>query len=215
MILNDVANGASLFIKAAATIDAEFLGHRDLHALDVVVVPDGLEQRIGKAHDEQVLYRLFAEKMVDAKNAGFVEDIVQRRVECLSGCEIAAKRFLNDDSCALRASRRAEPGGYGLEHVWRNGEIIQWVGSGTEHRADSGVRRSFAIIAVDIGDPRREALEHRFVNRSMMLQTVAGPRTELVDGPSRSRDANHRHFQLAAFGHRHQRGKDLLVRQVA
>ena len=36
MILHDVADGADLFVELAASVDAAVLGHRHLHALDVI-----------------------------------------------------------------------------------------------------------------------------------------------------------------------------------
>ena len=58
--------------------DAEALGHRDLHVLDVVAVPDRLEERVGEAEVEDVLHRLLAEVVVDAEDALLGEDAVQR-----------------------------------------------------------------------------------------------------------------------------------------
>ena len=46
MVLNDVANRASLFVKRAAALNSEVLGHRDLHALDMVAIPERLEEGI-------------------------------------------------------------------------------------------------------------------------------------------------------------------------
>src|SRR5579872_5781479 len=42
MILDDVADGARLFIKLAPSLNAKCLRHRDLYAFDVIAVPDRL-----------------------------------------------------------------------------------------------------------------------------------------------------------------------------
>jgi hypothetical protein len=68
VVLHDVADGADLVVEAAAALDAEGLGHGDLHALDVVAVPDRLEERIGEAEDHQVLDGFLAQIVVDAKD---------------------------------------------------------------------------------------------------------------------------------------------------
>ena len=64
--------------RTAAALDAEALGHRDLHALDVVAVPDRLEERVGETEVHQVLHRLLAEVVVDAEDRRLREDRVQR-----------------------------------------------------------------------------------------------------------------------------------------
>jgi hypothetical protein len=49
MVLHDVAYRADRVVEAAASFDAKALGHRDLHVVDVVAIPDRLEERIGEA----------------------------------------------------------------------------------------------------------------------------------------------------------------------
>ena len=41
MVLHHVAQRAGLLVVAAAALDADRLGHRDLHVVDEVAVPDG------------------------------------------------------------------------------------------------------------------------------------------------------------------------------
>ena len=48
VVLDDVADGARLLVELAAPLHTERLGHRDLHALDVVLVPDRLEEGVGE-----------------------------------------------------------------------------------------------------------------------------------------------------------------------
>ena len=66
MVLDHVAQHAGLVVVAAALADVDFLGHGDLHVVDVVAVPHRLENRVGEPQHEQVLHRLFAEIVVDA-----------------------------------------------------------------------------------------------------------------------------------------------------
>jgi hypothetical protein len=65
VVLDHVAQAAALLVVAGARADPEVLGHRDLHAVDEVAVPDRLEDRVGEALDQQVLHRLLAEVVVD------------------------------------------------------------------------------------------------------------------------------------------------------
>ncbi len=83
VVLHDVAQRTDLFVELAPPFDAERFGHRDLHGVDVVVVPHGLEQRVREAEDEQVLDRLLPEEVVDAIDGGLVEGGVKDRVQLL------------------------------------------------------------------------------------------------------------------------------------
>ena len=77
VVLHHVADGARLVIIAAARADAEAFGHGDLDVVDIVAVPDRLEDAVAKAEDEDVLHRLLAQVVVDAVDLLLVEDAVQ------------------------------------------------------------------------------------------------------------------------------------------
>src|SRR6266852_5971861 len=78
--------------------DGELFRHRDLHVIDVIAVPDRLEQSIGETQHEDVLHRFLAEIMIDAVNLMLVENLEQLLVEAASGSEIGAERLLDDDA---------------------------------------------------------------------------------------------------------------------
>ena len=101
VVLHHVAQRADLLVELAAAFDAERLGHRDLHRVDVVVVPHRLEQRVREAEHEQVLDRLLPEEVVDAVDRALVERAVQDRVELLGRLEVATERLLDDDAAVL------------------------------------------------------------------------------------------------------------------
>ena len=71
VVLHHVADGAGLLVKLAAAFHAERLGHGDLHAVNVIAVPDGLQEAVGEAEDQQVLHRLFAQVVIDAEDVVF------------------------------------------------------------------------------------------------------------------------------------------------
>src|SRR5438132_11848991 len=48
MILDDVAHGARLVVGHAPALNSELFGHRDLHALDVIAVPERLKEGVRK-----------------------------------------------------------------------------------------------------------------------------------------------------------------------
>ncbi len=98
MVLHDVARGPGLFVELAAALDADVLGHRDLDVIDVVAVPDGLEDRVAEAQDDQVLDGLLAQVVVDAEDLPLVEDAVQLGVERVAAGEIVPEGLLDDDA---------------------------------------------------------------------------------------------------------------------
>ena len=52
------------FVERGAVLDPDRLGDGDLHVVDVVAVPQRLEDAVGKAQHHDVLDRLLAEEMV-------------------------------------------------------------------------------------------------------------------------------------------------------
>ena len=92
MVLDDVAEGAGLLVEGAAAFDADGLGGGDLDVVDVVAVPDGLEDAVGEAEDEDVLNGLFAEVVIDAEDLVFGEDLVDLVVELAGGFEVVCRR---------------------------------------------------------------------------------------------------------------------------
>ena len=52
VVLHDVANGAQLFIKAPAVFHAKTFAHGDLHALDVLTIPDWFQEGVREAEIE-------------------------------------------------------------------------------------------------------------------------------------------------------------------
>ena len=73
VVLDDVANRADFLVEFAAAADTEGLGHRHLHVVHVVAVPDRLEERVREAEEQQVLHRLLAEVVIDAIDGALVE----------------------------------------------------------------------------------------------------------------------------------------------
>ena len=66
MVLNHVAQGACVFVVSPAALNPDGLGVGYLNVIDVLPVPERLEDAVGKTKDQQVLYCLFAEIMIDA-----------------------------------------------------------------------------------------------------------------------------------------------------
>jgi hypothetical protein len=68
VVLNHVPQAASGLVEGTATLDTELLGHGDLHAGDVVPIPDRFEEGVGETEVEEVHDLLFAEEVIDAED---------------------------------------------------------------------------------------------------------------------------------------------------
>ena len=119
-----VAEGARLLVEARAAGDGKRLGHFDLDVIDVVSVPDRLEEAVREAQGEDVLDRLLAEEVVDAEDVRLAEHGVHGGIELLGGAEIPAKRLLDDDPGPLGEAGLAEHGHDPRERRRRDGQVI-------------------------------------------------------------------------------------------
>ena len=105
MVLHHVAQRAGRIVIVPRRLDTQRLGDRDLHVIDMVAVPDRLEQAVGEAQHQDVLHRLLAQIVVDAENLILAENAEQLSIELPRRGEVGAERLLDDD---------APPGAVGL-----------------------------------------------------------------------------------------------------
>ena len=66
-----VSKRADGLVEAGALAESERLRDVDLHVVDEVAIPDGLEEPVGKPEGEDVLRRLLAEEVIDAEDLLF------------------------------------------------------------------------------------------------------------------------------------------------
>ena len=98
---DDVAQRADGVVEVAAVLDAEALGHRDLHAGDVVAVPDRLDHRVAEAQVQELVGAHLAEEVVDPVQLGLVDVLVDFRGQRARGGEVVAERLLHDHAPGL------------------------------------------------------------------------------------------------------------------
>ena len=79
--------------------------------VDVLPVPEWLEDAVCEAKHEQVLHRLLAEIMIDAIDLVFPKELVQRSVELTGRLEIASEGLLDDHTAKARSRILVESGG--------------------------------------------------------------------------------------------------------
>ena len=73
MVRHHVAHGSGGFIEARPLLYPNGLGHRNLHVVDMIAIPQRLKDPVGEPLDHDVLDRLLPKKMVHPINLVFVE----------------------------------------------------------------------------------------------------------------------------------------------
>ena len=186
VVLHDVADRPDRVVEAAAILDAEVLGHRDLHRGDVLAVPDRLEHRVREAHVHDVLHRLLPQEVVDAEEPLLGEDRGQAPVEIARRREVGPERLL-DDEPALVADQTCSRELLGdlVEHRRRRCEIEDRERRVRENVAQALVHRALLRVPTDVLEPAEELRERRVVHivlgradrlRRMLPQLVVGDR---------------------------------------
>ena len=130
MVLHHVAQRAGLLVERPAAFHAQRFRRRDLHVIDVVAIPDRLEDAVGEAEDQNVLHRLLAQVVIDAEDLVLVEDRVDLVIQFARRIEIVAERLLNHHADArpclrLRHALRAKVLDDRRKVLRRGGEIEQ------------------------------------------------------------------------------------------
>lgn len=81
-------------------------GCADLDAVDVVAVPQRLEDAVREAQHENVLHRFLAQIVVDAVNVPLGENIAQQSVQLAGRFEVAPERLFDHDAPPASGFRR-------------------------------------------------------------------------------------------------------------
>jgi hypothetical protein len=109
--------------------DANVFGGRDLHVIDVIPIPHGLEARVGKSEYEHVLDGFFAEIVIDSVDLILLEHLAQLASQRRRARTILAEGFLDDHPAppmrALRETGRAKSGHDDVEQRWRDRQVKQ------------------------------------------------------------------------------------------
>ena len=98
MILHHVTHHSSSVVIPGARANAFVLCRRNLHVINIVVVPDRLKTWIGKAEDQHVLDRLFPQVVIHTVDLFFIHHLEQLTVERACRGRIAAKRLFDNET---------------------------------------------------------------------------------------------------------------------
>ncbi len=73
MVLKHIPDHADAVVISGPMSNPDLLCNRDLYVIDIVAVPHGLIDGIGKTRNQDVLNRLFPQVMIDPVYLAFVK----------------------------------------------------------------------------------------------------------------------------------------------
>ncbi len=143
VILYHVTEAATALIIAAARAHADLLRHGDLNAVNVVAVPERLEDGIGETLHQQILDGFLAQIVIDAIDLVLLKHGAHHPVQLAGGVQVAPERFLDDDlgvkraaELAPRQTTAAEVGENGGKHGRRRGDVKEHLHLATQAGLD-------------------------------------------------------------------------------
>ena len=163
VIDDHVAQRPDRVVEVAAVGNAEVLGHRDLHAVDVIAVPHRFEHRVAEAQVEDLLEAHLAEVVVDPEDLRLVDVAVQLGGERPSRLQIVAERLLDDDAGVFGETGIRKALHDHREQTGRNLQVEHRMLCTAERRADAGVGGVVGEVALHIAQAGGEARERGFV----------------------------------------------------
>ncbi len=124
VVLKHIADDPGRLVVRAALLDPQALGGGDLDVVDVLAVPEWLEDPVGEAEDQQVLHGLFAQVVVDPVDLRLGEDCRDRLVERAGARQVAPERLFDHDP-APAVARLARHAGC-VEAAHDSAEEARW-----------------------------------------------------------------------------------------
>ena len=175
VIRHHIPQRAGLFIIAAPMLHPETLRHGDLHMVDVLAIPDRLEDPVGKPEDQNILHRLFPEIVIDPVDLPFLQDPLELVVQRPRRFQVMSERFFDDDAtpCALTFDRQTilSQMRHDLsEQTGDGGHVKNIVALGTRGRIDllqQLVQPSIGGALLEIPGQVMHALRQRLPDRSI------------------------------------------------
>ena len=150
MVLQHVADRARLIVKRAAPLDAKTLRHRDLHTLDVLTVPDRLDKGVAETEEDQILHRVLAQIVVDAKYIALIEGPVHDLVQRDRRFQVVAKGLFDHHPCAVRASGLLQLLQHLAEETRRDRQVVDRVACAPALLSHLLESRAVQVVAVHV-----------------------------------------------------------------
>src|SRR5689334_5533979 len=96
MVLNHVADCPRSFIVATSAFYPNSLSSCNLYMIDIMVIPNRLKQSVAEAEDQNILYCLLTQVVINPVYLTFFENCANVFVQCTSRFQIVSKRLFNN-----------------------------------------------------------------------------------------------------------------------
>ena len=227
MALHHVAQRTGALVIAGAVADTAGLGHGDLHLIDMIAVPQGLDQGIGETEHQEILHCLLAQVVIDPVDALLCKMPVQAGIQAQGAGEVLAEGLFDHD--AVATGRGGQSGGaetlhHGGEIGWRHRQVEHPVGAvatrgRTDVLAQPVVVGTVMEIAAEVIEAVGEAREHTRVRTAfeIAVQHFGEPGAPLCITPvaPRERDQAQVRLQLSCRIQTVERGQQLAAGEIA
>ncbi|CAB4561316.1 unannotated protein [freshwater metagenome] len=108
MILDHVPCRANAVVVPSTAADTNVFCHGDLNVIDVLRIPQRFEELVRKSQRKNILNRLFAQIVINAKNRVRRKNRLHHVVEFPGRGEVTAERLLNDNPAPRISIRTCE-----------------------------------------------------------------------------------------------------------
>src|SRR5215471_16078352 len=98
MVLYHITDGPGLIVKSASPLNSKLLRQRDLHAFDIVPIPEGFQKRVCEPEVQHVLNGPLPKVMVNTEYRFLGKSADQDLIQFLRRDEVCSKRFFDDDA---------------------------------------------------------------------------------------------------------------------
>jgi hypothetical protein len=176
-----------------AVLHPEALGHGDLHARQVVAVPDRLQHGVGEAQVQDLVQAHLAQEVVDPVELRLLQVGVDLAVEGAGGGLVVAEGLLHHHPGSLGQAGLGQALDHGPEQERRDLQVEDGGGGAVDGVGDPPEGGRVAEVPGEIGQAPGEALEDLLVNGlAGGLDRLAGVLAQVLGAPVVNRDPHHR-----------------------
>ena len=184
----------------STVLDAKVLRHRDLHAVDVVAVPDWLQHPVREAQEDGLLEAHLPQEVIDPVQLRLIHVLVKVLGQLVCGRAIVAEGLLDHNPSGFGQPGFGEALDDRREQERRDLEIEDGCCGAGDRLTHALVGGRVAEVALHIGKPRRQTLEHLLVELLASGDDgLARALDELVDRPVVHRHTDDREREQLAL----------------
>ncbi len=172
MIGHHVAQCTRAVVEITAGLDTHGFCGSDLHVIDVMVVPERLENPVRKPADQNVLDGFLAQVMIDAIDLVLAHHTQQAGVQCFGSGQVGAERLLDNHASKgvgrfLQQASATQARRHFTEEARRGGQIEHGVAGAVflDTLGNGGIGFILDEVASDVADALGQACPQLGVQR--------------------------------------------------